>query len=186
MSRKETKPKDDSSLAADYPKEPDRTGFDWYRAIGISLIFVVATAVAASNGFDELWKKPSSPMVLTAQLVLLIVLIVLDIRWIIATHLELEMWIRWLKHPFPNTQVYAALIVLPIVLGAIPAFSHRIVIISGIMNLYFFVNYWTQWLSNDHFKSALQKTRMTSISEVKRKALDAMEFFGLSALNWRG
>jgi hypothetical protein len=164
---------------SDYSKEPDRTGFDVFRGIGIGLIFVVATAVATFNGFDVMWKEPSSPMILTAQLVLLIVLIVLDIRWIIATHLQLEMWVRWLKHPFPRVQVYGALIILPIVLGVMPAFSHKVIIISGIMNIYFFVNYWTQWLSNDHFKSALEENRTRPMSEVKKKALVAMEFFWL-------
>jgi hypothetical protein len=170
----------DSPLTVDYPKEPDRTGFDLFRAVGIGIIVAVAFAVASFNGFDEMWKNPSSPMVLTAQLVLLATLIILDVRWIIATHLQLEMWIRWLKQPYPKTQVYAALIVLSIVLGVMPAFSHRIVIISGIVNLYFFVNYWTQWLSNDHFKSALQENRTKPMSKVKDKALVAMEFFWLS------
>jgi|ERR1035438_9308154 hypothetical protein len=179
MSRKTTERKEDSSRIADYPKKPDRGGFDFYRGIGISLIFAVAAAVAAFNGFDEIWKTPPPTMVLTAQLVLLFVLVVLDIRWIIATHLQLEMWIRWLEPPFPKTQVYAALIVLSIALGVIPAFSHRIVIVSGMMNLYFVVNYWTQWLSNDYFKSALQKTRMVAMSPPKEKALVAMERFWL-------
>jgi hypothetical protein len=179
MSRKRTKPKADSPLTGDYSKKPDRTGFDWFRGIGVSLIAAVAFSVATFNGFDEMWKKPSSPMILAAQLVLLSVLIVLDIRWIIATHLQLEMWIRWLNHHYPKPQVYAAMIILSIVLGVMPAFSHRIVIISGIMNLYFFVNYWTQWLSNDHFKSALQENRTKPMSKVKDKALVAMESFWL-------
>lgn len=178
MSRNK-KPKKDSTIVADYPNEPDRTGFDVFRGIGIGLIFVVATTVATFNGFDVIWKEPSSPMILTAQLVLLIVLIVLDIRWIIVTHLQLEMWIRWLKHPFPRVQVYGALIILPMVLGVMPAFSHKIVIVSGIMNIYFFVNYWTQWLSNDHFKNALEENRARPMSEKKRKVLVAMEFFWL-------
>ena len=179
MSHKKTKHKADSNVTSDYSTKPDRTGFDWYRAVGIAIIFLVAPIVANFNGFDEMWKKPSSPVVLTAQLVFLSMLIILDIRWIIATHLQLEMWIRWLKQPFPKTQVYAALIVLSIVLGVIPAYSHKIVIISGMMNLYFVVNYWGQWLSNDHFKIALEENRAEPMSEVKRKVLVAMEFFWL-------
>jgi hypothetical protein len=113
------------------------------------------------------------------RVVFFVELLILVFRWIIATHDQFAMWVLWLDNPFVEKKVYAALIGLPTVLGLLLAFPHKILFISGFMTVCFLVNYWTQWLSNDHFNSALLRTRGTPMSDAKSGALEAMECFWL-------
>jgi hypothetical protein len=114
-----------------------------------------------------------------APVILFIGLVFLMFRWIIATQHEFDMWKSWLNNPFTPIEQKAALIVFPVFLGIMPAFPNHIVITSGFMAIYSLSNYWTQWLSNDHFHRALQKTRETPVDKVQNEVLTVMEHFWL-------
>jgi hypothetical protein len=130
--------------------------------------------------FPKIWNFSTIELLnFAAPVFLFIELVALVFRWMIATQHEFDMWKSWLKNPFTPIEQKAALIVFPLVLGVLPAFPNQIVFISGFMAVYSFSNYWTQWLCNDHFHRALQKTQKTSLDKVTSGVLTVMEHFWL-------
>ena len=87
------------------------------------------------------------------------------------------MWVEWLDNPVTTAQTLTALLGLPVVLGLLLAFSYDIAVISGLMTMYLLVNYWAQWLCNDHFSRALQKTRQRPPGKINSSVPQAMECF---------
>jgi hypothetical protein len=174
--------KDSSDEVAGYAAKPNPPFFDTLRGVAYAGIFVVAAVAASNNGFGEMWVLPAAPAetaLFAARFVLFVELLVLAFRWIIATHHELELWLRWLENPFGRQEMYAAIFGLSVVLGLLLAFPHKIVFISGFVTVYFLLSYWTQWLSNDHFDLALQKTRRRHLGKAKIEVLDVMEYYWL-------
>lgn len=104
----------------------------------------------------------------------------MSFSWIWATKKELRLWIKYLKNPVDKDEVTLAIIALAIVLGVLLAFAHVILVISSAITLYFLLNYWTQWLSNDHFRRALERTRQSSPNAMKRRILNIMEEYWLT------
>jgi hypothetical protein len=182
MSRHRHKNKDDSSEnTVDYPRKPDVGRFDNLKNFAYGEILAVFALTVSFNDWGaNMWgirANLSEPAIFGARVALFIVLVILMFRWIIATHYEFDMWVQWLEHPFTKQETYVALLGLPVVMGLLLAFTYNIVIISGFMTVYFLVNYWTQWLANEHFKRAIHKTRQKHFSGTKHCVLQAMEHF---------
>jgi hypothetical protein len=181
--RKQSDRKDLPSEPANYFREEDVSRFtnlQYFAYGGIAIFF--AGAAAANGFFSTMWDLPSAPDEVAnfvARVVLFIELVVLAVRWIIATLHELLMWVRWLKNPLSRQEMYAAILGLSIVLGLLLAFPHRILIIAGIMTVYLLINYWTQWLANEHFRRALHETKQMRLSNTKKRVLEVMEYFWL-------
>jgi hypothetical protein len=116
-----------------------------------------------------------------ASILFFLEFLILSFLWIGATRNELRLWIKWLKNPVDRQQVYLAILGLSMVLGTMLAFFYSIVLISAFATLYFLVNYWTQWLANDHFARALRRTReeTSGFNAAMEKRLDAMEEYWL-------
>jgi hypothetical protein len=168
----------------DLPKKAPRSSFRNWQVFAYGGIFVVAGIAGNINGFfsERVWVPPSTSdevAVFVARIVLFVELLVLAIRWIIATLRQLDMWDQWLVHPFPSDEPYWAIIGLSVALGLLLAFAHKILIISGLMTAYLLVNYWSQGLANEHLRRALQGTRKVRLSQTKAKVLQFMEDFWL-------
>lgn len=145
-------------------------------------IFVVAGITTAFNDFSTMWSFPPAPggrVIFFARLVLFAEFVTLALRWVIGTHTELDMWILWLNNPFQRQEIYTAMFSLALVLGLLLAFPHRVVFITFFMTSYFLVDYWAQWLANDHFDRALRRTRVKHLSSTKFEVLKAMEYYWL-------
>lgn len=146
---------------------------------GIVGVFAV---VAGLNDFKSMW-TPSAwdgHGLFAAGIVLFVGLAVLAYRWVHATNEEMELWINELRNPMTKKQVQGAMFGLAIVLGTLLALAHNIECVSGLMAVYFLVNYWTGWLSNEHFRRALKRTRMSPLSTTNFKVLDIMEEYWLA------
>jgi hypothetical protein len=146
---------------------------------GIVGVFAV---VASLNDFKSMWTPSTwdSQGLFAAGIVLFIGIAVLAYRWIDATSNEMEMWIDELRNPMTKKQVHGAMIGLAIVLGFLLALAHNITCVSALMAAYFLVNYWTQWLSNEHFRRALERTRQSPLDNTNFKVLDVMEEYWLA------
>jgi hypothetical protein len=148
------------------------------------LIFGVAFGLNVVNNFKS-W-VPAIPFVwdiktwlFATSLIFLLQLLVLSYSWIWATKKELNLWIKWLKNPIDKDEATLAIITLAIVLGILLAYAYMILFISFAITLYFLLNYWTQWLANDHFERALKRSRDASLNATKRKVLNIMEEYWL-------
>ena len=62
----------------------------------------------------------------TAPLLLLFLLVILVLRWIIATQCEFELWRRWLRHTATGPEKVTAFVVFPVILGILPAYPNKI------------------------------------------------------------
>jgi hypothetical protein len=51
----------------------------------------------------------------------------------------------------------------------------NVVFVSGFLTVYLLVNYWTQWLSDEQFEHALQRTREGSLTRTRTRVLSVME-----------
>ena len=116
----------------------------------------------------------------TAPLLLLFLLVILVLRWIIATQCEFELWRRWLHHTATGPVKVTAFVVFPVILGILPAYPNKIVFLSGFMAVYGLSNYWTQWLCNEYFRRALQEKRATPLSKAQIEVLTVMEHYWLN------
>ena len=96
--------------------------------------------------------------------------------WIAATMHELSIWVIYLRIVFPKHQVYLAMVLLAIGLGVMLLLVYDIVIFSGYLAVFLLFNFWTQWLSNEHFARALAETRRTTRNSM---LLDALETYWL-------
>lgn len=152
-----------------------KTGAYW----GIVVIFGL---VVTLNDFKSIW-TPSAwdkEGLFAAGIVLFLGLAVLACRWVNATSNEMELWIDELRNPMTKKQVQGAMFGLAIVLGSLLALAHNIICVSAFMAGYFLVNYWTQWLSNEHFRRALERTRESPLESTNFKVLDVMEEYWLA------
>jgi hypothetical protein len=152
-----------------------KTGAYW----GIVVIFGL---VVTLNDFKSMW-TPSAwdkEGLFAAGIVLFVGLAILACRWVDATSNEMELWIDELRNPMTKKQVQGAMFGLAIVLGSLLALAHNIICVSAFMAGYFLVNYWTQWLSNEHFRRALERTREAPLDSMNFKVLDVMEEYWLA------
>lgn len=174
---------------SDEADEDDKVDLKNFSILGYSLIFGVAlgwvtiialivtlrdTVKSSRFLFPVTWD--SQPLLILSVL-FCAELLALCIFWIVATKNELRIWIKWLKNPVGKVQVSFAIIGLAFVLGTALAFFYSIVFISAFLTLYLLVNYWTQWISNDHFNRALQRTRKGSLTKTRSKILSIMEVY---------
>jgi hypothetical protein len=163
----------------DRPHVKRLSRFKWVASCGILAVFIAA---ASLNNFSSMWRVPSTPsetVHFAARAILFLTLTVLAVRWVIATKFELNLWLRWLDNPVQKRQVYAAIIALSLMLGFCLAFAHNIVVITLIFTIFLLLNYWTQWLSNDHIARALSRTRERSMDNIQRSVLCIMENYWL-------
>jgi uncharacterized membrane protein len=116
--------------------------------------------------------------VFTAPVLLFLLLLILVLLWMMASHYEFELWRRWIRHP-SRTETVAPFFVFPVVLGILPAYPNKIVFLSGFLAVYSLSNYWTQWLCNEFFRRTLQNTRAIPLSKAKSEALAVMEHYWL-------
>jgi len=129
-----------------------------------------------------MWSPPGSKAdapIYVARIILFALLAVLMVRWIIATHHEYDLWMRWLDNPHEPQRVYGAIIALALVLGLLLAFPHRIIFVTAVVSCSALFTYWTQWLCNDHFERALRRTQRDAADAVAEQVLDAMEVYWL-------
>jgi hypothetical protein len=164
-------------------EEGDVKGFRIASYFGI--FAVLLTVAAGLNDFRQSlldipadWNREG--WLFVAAAIFFLELFALAILWIAATDSELTLWIDELQNPVGKTQIRLAMIGLSLVLGILLAYAYNIVFASGFATLYFLVNYWTQWLSNDHFTRALARTRATSPTATKMKVLAIMEEYWLA------
>ena len=125
---------------------------------GIWAVFIV---IACFNDFRH-WVRPGAwrdRWLFADGAILIVTLAGLAICWILATDHEIKLWLRWLDNPVQKRTVYVAISALSITLGMCLAYFYNIVVISFIFTLYLLLNYWSQWLSTEHFQSALAATR---------------------------
>lgn len=167
------------------PRDPDpRSLLDLknYMYAGILGVF---TAAATFNSFGEMWvlpspSEPSKIIPFVIPIILFAALVVMVFQWVSATNYELGLWVEWLHNPFQKYEVPLAMFSLSIALGLMLAFPHKIVVITAFITVYFFIDYWAQWLANDHFRRALEKTRkIGQIDETHPKILGVMEIYWL-------
>jgi hypothetical protein len=164
----------------DFASDADISRFDNIKILAYSGIFIVFGVAISVNDFKNMWVPSSAGMgIFAARIILFFEFVILAIRFVIATHHELEMWVRWLKNPIQKQEVYGSMFALAVILGLLLAFPHKLLFITGFMTTSFLFLYWVQWLANDHLARALSKTRQSKPSVKKRKVLDAMELYWL-------
>ncbi len=166
------------------PEErPIPTRFESWRIAAYLLIFSVfgiASTVGGSRFWDVMFSPSSaeSMPIYIVRLVLFGELVLYSIRWVYATNEELGMWLRWLEHPPIPEAGFAAMGVVALYLGVQMALVHKIVYLSGIFAAFIFINYWTQWICNKHFDSALEISRKKHAGSSRRmQVLDAMQHY---------
>ncbi len=161
-------------------RDPEASRFDNFKNVAYGGMLAVFAVAVSLNDFKEMWIPSSTPLIMFgARILFFVELVFLMFRWIIATHHEMDLWGRWLDNPFTKQDVYTAIFGLAVVLGLLVAFPHKILFTSGFMTVYFLINYWTQWLANDHFARALQRTRARGLSAADSNILKIMEYFWL-------
>jgi hypothetical protein len=152
---------------------------------GSAYVLIYAIAIPLNISY-AMFSAPPIPsewniqaLLYLAAIVLFLECLVLSFRWVSATKKELNLWIYYLVNPVDKDEVTLAIIGLGVTLGVMLAFTYAIRFISFFITLYFGLNYWTQWLSNDHFDRALQRTRSGSVNTIKEKVLNVMEQYWL-------
>ena len=114
---------------------------------------------------------------------LALVIVILIGVWISATVHEFQLWQRYLCFVFIRQQVYAAMFGIAFLLGTMLVFAvaFNIVIFTGFFSTYLLFNYWTQWVTNEHFKRALISSRKKgNISESEMEVLSILNQYWLS------
>ncbi|GEM_PF-3796836 len=131
--------------------------------------------------FPSIWNssEPNKIVTLIVPIILFIELLILVARWMIATQHEFNLWKSWLENPFTPVEYTTAIIVLAAALGILPAFPNNIDFTAGFLTVFYFVNYWSQSLANDHFRRALQRTQKTQMHKSKSEVLGVMERYWL-------
>lgn len=163
-------------------KPPDPGRFDNFKNGAYALALAVFAASISFNGFSDMWALRSEALefaTFAMQVLLFVLLVVLVFRWIIATHHELDMWLTYLEHPFTRQEMYGAICGISVTVGLMAAFPHKVLLVTGLFTAYSLLNYWTQWLCNDHFSHALAKTRKMRISKDNSQVLEVMEHYWL-------
>lgn len=178
--RRRTNKQANQSLSgpAQPPDGPNIVLLDKFRKFAYWGILVVFLIFAGLAHFWSRWALPTTLAEVTpyaARVALFIVMVSLALRWVISTNHEFKLWMRWLENPPQTNDVYWAIIGLSIILGSCLALAYDVLWIALILTLYFLLNYWTQWLSNDHFVRALPGTREKLQSEPQRAALQVLE-----------
>jgi hypothetical protein len=84
------------------------------------------------------------------------------IRWIAATAHELQLWLRNLRYVFVKSHLYSAMLGLAVVMGMMLILAYNLLAFTGFFSCYLLFNYWTQWVANEHFERALNRTQATS------------------------
>lgn len=91
---------------------------------------------------------------------------------------EFQLWLRYLHFVFIRSHVYASMYGLAVVLGMLLILVYNIVAFTGFFSCYLLVNYWTQWVSNEHFPRALAATEK-SASDSHKKVLEVLREYWL-------
>lgn len=146
-------------------------------------ILVVFASFGGLNYFKTEWLPWTTPHehgdFVRLGAFLFATLLLLAGQWVHATRQELGLWLTWLKNPAQKRRVYIAIVSLSIFLGLCLAFAFNIFWISLLTTVYLLLNYWSQWLSNDHLRRALDQTRASTLNEKERYALEVIEHYWL-------
>jgi hypothetical protein len=164
------------------PDDPNVARVNVFRLAGYGGILVFFLFFAKLTHFRYRWALPPTSegyIPYAARVALFLMLAVLAGRWVIATGHEFELWKNWIDNPPPKRDAYWAIAGLSFTLGLCLALAYDILWITSILTGYFLLNYWTQWLSNDHFKSALVRTRKGLRDVTRRGVLNVMEHYWL-------
>jgi hypothetical protein len=144
------------------------------------LIFSICslTLVVKRDDITAMWALKSSDMLLAIlQIALFLCAIAIVIRWIATTAHEFQLWLRNLQYVFVRSHVYLAMLGLAVVLGMMLILAYNILAFTGFFSCYLLFNYWTQWISNEHFERALNRTQADSIEN--KQILDVLRAYWL-------
>ena len=122
----------------------------------------------------------SHPVLVSALAACIVLLVAL---WISATTHEFQLWQRYIHYVFIRQQVYAAMFGLAFVLGTLLVFAvaFNVVVFTAFLSSYLLFNYWTQWVTNEHFERALEVTlKSESLSASHRKILMILRHYWLA------
>src|SRR5947209_5719437 len=162
------------------PPTPPRSNhikiFNLFRIFGYLGIVVVFGGLSLWNHFRPTWMPVTMWGGIKAhalQVAQFGVILLLVIRWVLATDREFKLWTRELEITIEQKQVYAAIAALSLGLGASLAFSFDVLWVSLAMTIFLLVNYWSQWLSNDYFARALGETKKKGDAVERRKRADS-------------
>lgn len=164
------------------PDDPNVARVNVFRLAGYGGILAFFLLFAKFTHFRHRWALPATSdgyIPYAARVALFLMLVVLAGRWVIATDHEFKQWKKWIDSPPPKSEAYWAIAVLSFTLGLCLALAYDILWITSMLTVYFLVNYWTQWLSNDHFKTALLRTRKGLRDAPRRGVLNVMEHYWL-------
>lgn len=164
------------------PDDPNVARVNVFRLASYAGILVFFLLFAKLTHFRYRWALPSTSdayIPYAARVTLFFSLAVLACRWVIATDHEFKQWKRWIDNPRPKSEAYWAIAGLSFTLGLCLALAYDILWITSMLTGYFLLNYWTQWLSNDHFKTALLRTRKGLRDVTRRGILNVMEHYWL-------
>lgn len=144
------------------------------------LIFTIfgISLVIKSDEFVAMWTYDPEIGItqMLLQIVLFLTVLSLVLRWIAATAHEFNLWLEWLEFVFLRSQIYMAMFGLAVALGLMLILVYDLTAFTGFFSAYLLLNYWTQWISNEHFARALKHTERTSQNKA---VLAVMEHYWL-------
>ncbi|MFH1976502.1 MAG: hypothetical protein ABIJ52_13265 [Pseudomonadota bacterium] len=147
--------------------------------VQVQAYFAVFTVFAISlviekDAFVSMWDILNAPNMIPAicRIFLFLTIVSLVCRWIAATAHELNLWLDWVEFVFIKSQVYIAMFSLSIALGLMLVLVYNLTTFTAYFTIYLLLNYWTQWLSNEHFQRAIKKTEKTINNEAVLSILE--------------
>ncbi len=147
--------------------------------LAYGLIFsMFGLAVGFNDEFKAIFKFKDVSQSLV-ELLLLVAVVLNVLSWIANTNRELGLWEDHLEYVFVKASASMAMLILGIALGVffvLVVHPNWFCLYHGSFML---VNYWTQFISNEHFERALKKTRGQDIEGKKREILDVLEEYWL-------
>jgi hypothetical protein len=151
-------------------------------AVSINVEPHLASWIAAVSSGES-----ASSWLLIARYLFFFQVLILSFTWIWATTKELRIWLKYFDNPLDKAEVTVAIIALSLALGALLGFSFVLLFISFAFTLYFLLNYWTQWLSNDHFRRAMKKPKkpledVAVLTVLERYWLERPQMFRIAAM----
>lgn len=150
----------------------------WFAYSLIFVVFAVAVGIPQNN-FGSLWIRPtvsSDAALFVTRLLVFAELCVMVYQWINATDNELTLWVRWLpKQPLERPEAFQAMFGLAVYLGLELALVPHVRLLTFAASALALLNYWTQWLANEHFVEALEFSRSEEDNLVRQDILDVLE-----------
>lgn len=145
------------------------------------LIFSILLGSVAlrREAFLAMWTLPGSVAAFSSfleRLLLFFVTLVFILRWIASTAHEFNLWVEYLEYIFVRAQVFVGMLGLAFGLGLMLVLVYDITIFAAYFTAFLCFNLWTQWLTNDHFRRAAQKT---GHNDENRSVLEVLEYYWL-------